>query len=987
MSTTPSSYAFLSWVRQGLGSLIPQGAQVGNDTRVQLPVTLTLEGAATGSVNVSMLGPGDITGIDKRVIIRTEPPALNRNLEPNYFPFVEFDRPDFPWLFTPKGPETSAKERMLPWIFLVVIATTEGSLDTSGPTPVLTIDPLYLPRLDQSWAWAHVQVAGYDPAVDTDIQALITQSPERVCSRIICPRKLEPNTAYHACLVPTFEAGRLAGLPDSKAAGTEHLQPAWTTPTQAGTSVKLPVYHSFEFSTGQAGDFESLVRKLVPRSLDSTVGVKRLGISDPGCDVGPLASNHPMAVVGMVGALKGVDTPSDQTVSDPDDTYATYIGELLELLNSGAEFTSDLVTPPLYGRWHGAARQITENEAQTPAWLRELNLTPWHRAAGGLGAIIVEENQRALMTSAWEQAGDLVEVNKAKRQAALSARLVESKHRRWFKNLSWQKLLQTTGPAHSRLVPDGSDQSVRGQLEDTKFQRAVISTAMRKLTRRRGPMARRFNQGNEQTDGFDTLVDRVRSETARPLPEERFVRGMRTMEEISAELNPDGGRRPFDWNEDDNAPVTFSGMHTGIFEELAADEDNDNESILRTGGTSTRGTWSDVSPSSTPSVRAFARAMAPHILQLARQRDLVRSADSRPLLGSGDAQSLADAITECNPAAWVKRRLSARTFLPETVHQSTQRPFARTLVGPTFPQPMYEALRSYNPEFILAGAGAIPANTVGLLTTNRAFIEAFMVGLNHSMSREFLWQEYPADLRATYFTQFWDALDADPDEGQPEDAAPPADITAINTWARSSELADEEDEDHNPSASPDRKSAQNAVLLIRGELLQRYPRTVIYVAEASAGSPRQLTAAVTQSYPIFRATLGTDITCLGFQLTVEDLLGNDTYPNGWFFVLEEQPTEPRFGLDAKADTDQQFGATGLAHWPDLDWTHVVNTGEQYSGLKNIDLATSTGLNTPQSTGLTLDGVTWGKNSASMASITYQKPFRIAIHADDLIGES
>ena len=31
-----------------------------------------------------------------------------------------------------------------------------------------------------------------------------------------------------------------------------------------------------------------------------------------------------------------------------------------------------------------------------------------------------------------------------------------------------------------------------------------------------------------------------------------------------------------------------------------------------------------------------------------------------------------------------------------------------------------------------------------------------MVGLNHEMSRELLFREYPTDQRGTYFRQFWD---------------------------------------------------------------------------------------------------------------------------------------------------------------------------------------------------------------------------------------
>ena len=85
-------------------------------------------------------------------------------------------------------------------------------------------------------------------------------------------------------------------------------------------------------------------------------------------------------------------------------------------------------------------------------------------------------------------------------------------------------------------------------------------------------------------------------------------------------------------------------------------------------------------------------------------------------------------------------------------------PAGTTVVAhPTFPQPMYEALRDLLPELLLPGVGAIEPNTVTVLKTNPRFIEAFMVGLNHELASELLWRELPGELRHTYFQTFWDA--------------------------------------------------------------------------------------------------------------------------------------------------------------------------------------------------------------------------------------
>ena len=79
------------------------------------------------------------------------------------------------------------------------------------------------PPADQLWAWAHVhvnrdlvQVDGTIRSTDTDLtrarlEAVLNANPDHAYSRIICPRRLEPDVGYHAFLIPSFETGRLAG--------------------------------------------------------------------------------------------------------------------------------------------------------------------------------------------------------------------------------------------------------------------------------------------------------------------------------------------------------------------------------------------------------------------------------------------------------------------------------------------------------------------------------------------------------------------------------------------------------------------------------------------------------------------------------------------------------------------------------------------------------------------------------------------------------
>ena len=75
------------------------------------------------------------------------------------------------------------------------------------------------------------------------------------------------------------------------------------------------------------------------------------------------------------------------------------------------------------------------------------------------------------------------------------------------------------------------------------------------------------------------------------------------------------------------------------------------------------------------------------------------------------------------------------------------------MAAPSFPQPMYEPLRDLSQDLLLPGLDTVLPDTVLGLKTNRRFVEAYMVGLNHEMGRELLWRGYPTDQRGTYFDQ------------------------------------------------------------------------------------------------------------------------------------------------------------------------------------------------------------------------------------------
>ena len=182
------------------------------------------------------------------MIVRTEPRHWIANVEPNYLAFIEFYDEDFPWRYTPAKPEG---EHLRPWIFLLVLkedefdagrstaAAARGHVKTEASTTAA----------DETWLFAHVTSEHDIPESELSdlenylksLQGAITTDPDKIYSRLLSPRHLEPNPAYHAFLVPAFEVGRLAGL-GKPTAGVPAQKPAWDATT---TAVELPFYYDW----------------------------------------------------------------------------------------------------------------------------------------------------------------------------------------------------------------------------------------------------------------------------------------------------------------------------------------------------------------------------------------------------------------------------------------------------------------------------------------------------------------------------------------------------------------------------------------------------------------------------------------------------------------------------------------------------------------------------------------------------------------------
>lgn len=900
---------FLPWVRQGAAAAITTADTLGPDQPAvaEIAAALTLNDAPVPGVTVRLRGPADVIGIDPNQVVRTDPRPGTVDFEPNCFPAVEFDRPDFPWLFTPARATTAGQLR--PWLCLVVVRRQPGVTLTAAPDAPLptllvaapAVPALELPDPTECWAWAHAQVAADDGSQPGIAAAL--QAPERSLSRLVCPRLLDPETDYLACVVPTFELGRRAGLglpvadTDLTAAGA--LAPAWP-PTPPPAEVRLPVLYHWEFRTGQRGDFESLARRLTPTAAQG-LGTRPVDVSRPGFPPSGATT------VELEGALLPIP-PAGSPPPTPDPLPDAFRAALARIVNEpsrteAADPDADpLLAPPLYGRWHAGRASVTPDGT---TWLDQLNLDPRWRVVAGFGTQVVQEHQEALMASAWEQAAELAAANQRLRQLQLSMAVGERLHQRHLAALDEEMVLRVAAPAFGRLRQQPGLSLLAAQ-ERSPLPVAATRSAMRRIGRQRGPLTRRLNAKGLTRSATDTWVTRLNAVGGLPAPVPPPPQDFSPIPALPTEhLGGDCWFGAFPVAPE-GAPVVAPG------EPVLVQQRTEIPGFFRAAA-----------------IDHLARAFAPRV-----------PPPAEPVAALQDVKQVV--LAQTDPRVALPPLVGAIVSLGDNVLAPTPPGVTPTgveavMMAPSFPQPMYEDLRDLSQELLLPGLTKVDPDTVIGLRTNRRFVEAYLVGLNHELGRELLWRGFPTDQRGTWFRHFWGL-------GVPN-AAPP-DIDELTTWD-GRPLGD-------PAAAP---VAEELVMLLRSGLLQRYPNAVIYLtpavrAEAPPG-PQTVLPDEDPTHelpPIFGGSLPPDVSFFGFPVPAEVATGADG-GLGHYLVIQEHPTEPRFGIDVGVSPG---GASHLA----------VAAGPP--------------------AGMPLGGHTWGGNAAEMAAITRRLPVRIAIHASRLV---
>lgn len=1122
MSTPIATYSFLPWLRQGIANQITAtDFNAGVKLRATVPVQLELSGEAVNEDSpvapipiqrdVELYGPGDIVGIERRAIVKVEPRNWITNFETNYLPHIEFYDEDFPWRYTPAAPDAT-KMRLRPWLTLVVLKESEfkeGANIRDKPLPYIEVaDANLFPPAEQLWAWAHVHVnrslansiiSADMGAVLPRFQAVLQENPDLAYSRIICPRKLDENAAYHAFLMPTFESGRLAGLGLDVTKAPDATHSAWAA-YASGTRAEAehyPVYYRWYFRTGTVGDFEYLVRLLQPKPVDKRVGTRDMDVQKPGSNLPGIRRVDLGGILKLGGALrvprdamKAEDRIEvekfdawDQPYPHPFQTALAafinladdYANQTSQQANAGFDVINDearqqngeeavepsdpdpMITPPLYGRWHSLTQRLLEERNGDPVvpddnWVHELNLDPRFRVPAGFGTSVIQDKQEEYMNAAWEQIGEVLEANRRIRAAQLGKEISWVWHERHLKPLraaNIEKSLLLTAPVQKRVLTQGF--TVYHHINTSHLQPAAVSAPLRRVLRPRARLMRQLAfEGNIQPG---TLLARINSGEVSAAPPVQVPPGVVTINDAVETLLLDNvpasvvdllRRNP--WLV--YAPLVLALLillllflllgASIIFFVIAAvvtaglvyvynllrrwaNTIKQSDSTREENQTPEAVDQLPLSPDfviSEPGAGFSPASGTTDSVEASRFKTglkdlntvLVRSAaaGALPVRTALNLNAIANTTLQAiNPEVTIPRRAMQNIFLPPRLVTQLGEEFREVMNYPEIDVPMYKPLTDISSELFLPNINLIEQNSITLLETHQKFIEAYMVGLNHEFSRELLWREYPTDMMGSYFRQFWDVStffnteDVDKEELKEK----LRDIPPLHEWLRASELGGH---DHREEGGA---KEEEVVLVIRGELLKKYPTAVIYAHKArwqenpdgSVDKTKErrlveLSAAESEKpprdklkTPLYQAKVEPDIYFFGFDLTALEARG-DTSENpdknrpGWFFVIKERPGEPRFGLDINREGD-------INVWNDLAWSDVVPGGAAGAFIQINNATPSFPLIEP--TGDVSEkheqwvddkSVAWSKDasSADLAYVLYQVPVLIAVHASEML---
>ncbi|MFI6959879.1 hypothetical protein ACIBJI_41255 [Nocardia sp. NPDC050408] len=940
---------FSSWAQTAVGQAIDATDGPGRLPAAKFTPGLSLVDP-TGDLTpltvpapMAMLGPEGVADLDSsRAVVRTDPSAGAADVEDNYLASVDLRPVELPWMFTPAKPNAG---RLRPWIVLVVVEVAASRVTPGDPVPTLSVGADQLPDLFDSWGWAHVQRA--DNTADQ-------------VARLMCPRRLRESTRYLACIVPAF----------TYSAATESYSPAW----QIGQPepVNLPIYYSWEFGTGLRGDFEYLVRRLgpAPKEQLTNLGTVFVDVHQPwGADIALSGAPAP-APYPVPGALGQLDLDGPPKADLPDAVTADFVARITDQCNAAAGLLDQqgggdpiAVAPPIYGGRHAVVDRIEPGGGQPVAWVHELNASVPTRIAAGIGAEYIRAQQESLMARAWEQVGAIREANRRRALGQLAEGVTAALHFKHVATLGAGEAVSFAAPTASRIRPWGpSGPPLATGIEVSVMPTAAASTTFARMVRPGGPIARGAAVHSH------AIIERAVSgniavPAARPVPSFTVADAAPAAPAIAAGAVA-------------KAAVTAQRSAAAVSDlvRLQAISDIAQLSGLRavaealTANLAESGV--DVATMRIGDITQLRAAVVPQLATVTAGVAGAHAQLTRPTAAGTavtdiglqlNAEDLRGNIIAALAAGdRIVRAVAAQISVPERLGDAMS--LTRVMDHPTFPAPMALALRDFAPNWFLPGIADFPAESVTLLAVNNVFVESFLVGLAHEFNRELLWREYPTDLRGTPFRRFWPTAGGEPD------------IDEIHTWTGplGNHLALGEN--------------SIAVLLVRGTVVRRFPSMVVAAAPAVAAVAGAQPVAdqdpASWRAPLFALPIDEQTMVYAFEVPPDELRALPSQEDGgWFFAFQENSTRIRFGFDLGDDGDggrNDEPDPPFTTWDDLTWSRILSAHPD--GARSFARADAV-FAPPQHPG----DRAWNVDATDVARITLQKPFRVLVHASELVG--
>lgn len=906
-----------------------------------------------------LLGPGDVAGLAPGCVVRSEPAADATDVEPNYLASVEVTPAELPWVLTPAR---ANEGRLRPWMVLVVLEKAGAPLAEGPGLPFVDADIGQLPDLRDSWGWAHVQWApGEGMGAGGGVQA------DPAVARLVCPRRLAAGVTYRACLVPAFDTGVVAGLGPGVAAGpgasprtspdVPQHKPAWNIDDTE--PVRLPVYHEWSFTTGPAGDFEQLVTRLKPADPESL----RVSAARPVDVRAPWPGSTPLSdtaqTIGVQGALVPFSDPPEPT----DAATSEVTGELdrrlraqldapaQRLLGAPPDDDTGSLAPPLYGARHVSQERLVDD----PAWIGALNTSVANRIAAGLGAQYVRAQQEDLMAKAWEQVGAIREANRRHATVELTTAVTERMHERHVAPLEHGEVLALVAPAQARMRTSDST-TLSMELGMSRLTDGVSSSA---FARRLRPGAKLARRSGVSVSGI----------VPRGLVGEVDVPAGSRIVPATPPVDPAGSATVMSRAAAGQLMVISALAGVASVNEVAGGADLQARVeamplVAEVGGLMAAGDVGTLAAAIAGDIGTVTAATGQVIADMTEHQAFGDVSEGGVPIAA--EQIAARVSSKLLPGESHWNRLASQMSIPEQLAPAG--PADPIMACPRFPVPTALALLDADPEWFMPGLSGVPANRVALLRQNSAFIESYLVGINHEMMRELLWREYPTDRRGTPFTTFWPRPDLSPD------------IEPLDTWT-------------GPQALGDRllQDEALAVLLVRGDVLRRYPGTVVTAVRSgppdAQGRHRPLDG-VDALVPTFVIQVDAQTNAYAFAIPEPELLTPASVEApGWFFVFAENGYRMRFGFDVPPDPpdppDPPAPPRNLNSWNDAAWP-APDGSSHPADVPVVRSHAIAGLPFGPPGDTAADRPLWNRDAADIARITLQKPFRVAVQADLLV---